>query len=690
MFNSCVLFFIVVSFAFSSVLKGQNNAAFTKNGNNIVEASCSEVSFRGGTSFYLNTTTVNSYGSAWYHKTLDLTQPFDLGFYIIINNLTSTGFQDIIEGVSFTMQTQGTNVIGAPEAGMGFGGIQPSVSVSLDMKHNLGEYDPDYPHLAIQSNGITDHSSAQNLSAPVNISPYIKNLAPPTAPEPLIMLQVFCKILWDPTTRTLTVLFDGTPMVSITKDLVATVFNGNPIVHWGFTCSQDYFVAAPPGDPAPSIRTPFVRFYFGKITPDFISNPRLDTCYTTPVLFRDNSIYDQNDVTNSINLARWYWEFGNGITSTLQNPLPQHYPGPGAYTLRYTVTNQIGCTVDTLVRKIKLGSKPQPDFSVTGTCEGVPSLFSDKTTVATGEPTFWNWTFANATPAASTEQHPAVIFDQPGMHDVSLVVTSEMRCVSDRITRTVEIKEQPQINFSYIKDCFRNIVFNSSVINNATIDRWHWSFGDGTGSSLAAPGHFYAADDTFAVSLTAVSANGCRSDTNTQLIPVKKIIAFAGNDTIVAAGQPLWLHAKVSSSHVSWSPPDFLSSNDIPDPIATLQHDQTYYLTVINEDGCTMKDTISIVVFAGPDIYVPSAFTPNGDGKNDVLKAVIPGIRTLHEFAIFNRWGQKVFGTQNPSLGWNGQLKGKPAEPGVYVWQVQITDFRGVTRYKKGTVTLIR
>ncbi|MBC7949069.1 MAG: gliding motility-associated C-terminal domain-containing protein [Chitinophagaceae bacterium] len=691
MLISRVLFFLWVTTLFGSLgLNAQNNNAFSKVGNNVVEAGCSEVSFRGTTLINGNVSTLTAYGAAWYHKTLDLSQPFDLGFYIIANNLTPAGNQVILEGFSFVLQRQGNSSIGGPERGMGFGGIQPSVALSFDMKHNIGENDPDFEHLTVQTNGVTDHNAPQNLTAPINISHLVKDVAPPTSPERLWVFQTFCKVLWNSTTKTMSVYFDGTLVLSVTNDFVSTIFNGNSIVNWGFTCAQEAFYAAPAGDPGGEFRVPLVRFYFGKITPDFISNPKLDTCYTTPIRYFDNSIYDQNDLTNSINLAKWYWDFGNGVTSTLRNPPPQHYPGPGEYTLRHTVTNQIGCTVDTLVRKIKLGSKPVANFSFTGTCEDDTSFFKDLSTATIGQPSFWNWSFANATPASSSLQDPATVFDQAGQHQVTLTVTSELRCVSDPVVKIVTMKGAPDIDYDFVKDCNGNVNFTSVLNNSANVNRWFWTFGDGQNSEQLHPSHFYSVDDTFSVTLRANSPDGCKSKSIAKLVPVKRVIAFAGNDTIVAAGQPLWIHARVSSSNVTWKPSDFLSSTDIPDPIATLEDDQVYYLTVVNEDGCTLTDTLRIVVFAEPDIFVPTAFTPNSDGKNDVLGITIPGTRELHEFSIFNRWGQKLFSTKNQGATWDGTIKGKSAEGGVYVWMVSLTDYRGVKRFRKGVVTLIR
>jgi gliding motility-associated-like protein len=90
-----------------------------------------------------------------------------------------------------------------------------------------------------------------------------------------------------------------------------------------------------------------------------------------------------------------------------------------------------------------------------------------------------------------------------------------------------------------------------------------------------------------------------------------------------------------------------------------------------------------------PGIYVPTAFTPNGDGLNDILRAVTFDA-DLKKFTIYNRWGEIVFTTTDANKGWDGLLKGEKQQTGVYVWYAEGTDFNNVPISIKGTTTLIR
>ncbi|MEI9807723.1 MAG: gliding motility-associated C-terminal domain-containing protein [Bacteroidota bacterium] len=102
----------------------------------------------------------------------------------------------------------------------------------------------------------------------------------------------------------------------------------------------------------------------------------------------------------------------------------------------------------------------------------------------------------------------------------------------------------------------------------------------------------------------------------------------------------------------SWSPATGLDNPYARTPYGILQDNQEYKVTVTTPEGCTGKDTIRVIVFKSTAIYVPTGFTPNDDGKNDILKPLYAGIKSLDYFKVYNRWGQTVFSTKNMSAGW--------------------------------------
>lgn len=171
---------------------------------------------------------------------------------------------------------------------------------------------------------------------------------------------------------------------------------------------------------------------------------------------------------------------------------------------------------------------------------------------------------------------------------------------------------------------------------------------------------------------------------------IPPIPAFAGNDTAIVLGQPLQLRATGGSVY-NWSPPTGLSNPNIGNPVATLSNDITYSVRVSIPIGCFAYDTINVkVFFTDPDIFVPTAFTPNGDGKNDKLKPIPVGVQSMDYFRVYNRYGQQVFNTTVIGEGWDGKINGTEQGTNTYTWYVQGTDYLGKRIFKKGTSTLIR
>ena len=187
---------------------------------------------------------------------------------------------------------------------------------------------------------------------------------------------------------------------------------------------------------------------------------------------------------------------------------------------------------------------------------------------------------------------------------------------------------------------------------------------------------------------------GCtKSSTTTILIKVfPKITADAGpRDTTIVRNQPLQLFGTGGQIYL-WSPATGLSNPNVQNPIARgLTDNIDYILKVSNAAGCYALDTISVTVYKiNPGLYVPNAFTPNGDGLNDIFRPIPIGMKQINYFKVFNRWGQLMFSTTDQHAGWDGKFRGRPQDPAVYVWIVEGVDFDGNTITQKGSMVLIR
>ena len=195
--------------------------------------------------------------------------------------------------------------------------------------------------------------------------------------------------------------------------------------------------------------------------------------------------------------------------------------------------------------------------------------------------------------------------------------------------------------------------------------------------------------------LFAYDTLGCpKPATDDVLITIlDEIVAFAGRDTSIIINQPLQLNATGGATYV-WTPSFGLSATNIPDPVVSFDEPTRgikYLLHAYNEAGCVDTTSINVMVFnTAPSIFVPTAFTPNKDRKNDVLRPIAVGIKQMEFFSIFNRWGQLVFTTKAHGNGWDGSINGKPQASGTYVWMVKATDYNNTPYFEKGTVVLIK
>lgn len=196
--------------------------------------------------------------------------------------------------------------------------------------------------------------------------------------------------------------------------------------------------------------------------------------------------------------------------------------------------------------------------------------------------------------------------------------------------------------------------------------------------------------------LNVTDGNGCKSlnTANVKITIRQPEKLFVGNDTTIAINQPLRLIAidvnNTGFTNYLWSPSYGLNDNSLKTPTAILDKDISYTVVANTSENCVGKDTINIKVYNGPEIYVPTAFTPDGNTTNDILKAFPVGLKEFKYFAVFNRYGQRVFYTTNSNIGWDGKVQGKSQNTGSYVWIAEGIDYKGNAVISRGTVILLK
>lgn len=299
----------------------------------------------------------------------------------------------------------------------------------------------------------------------------------------------------------------------------------------------------------------------------------------------------------------------------------------------------------------------------------------------------YQWT-ASSGEKVTSEKNPRV---QPLVSTQYYVVANLGKCQA-RDTVMVRIAPYPvsQAGADAII-CFGNRI---QLQGNVVGSTFNWSptaslFNANTIRPVAGP------SKTTSYVLSVSDTLGCPKTVNdTILVTVAPtVLANAGKDTAVLVNQPLQLNASGGVRYI-WSPETGLDDPSIFNPVAMLDarfDSITYKVRVFSAFGCYSDDEVVVRVFkSGPDIKVPSAFTPNGDGKNDVLRPVTLGITTLNYFRVYNRYGQLIFSTTDRGRGWDGSFNGVKQPAGTYVFSAEGSDYQGKTVFRKGTSVLIR
>ncbi len=221
--------------------------------------------------------------------------------------------------------------------------------------------------------------------------------------------------------------------------------------------------------------------------------------------------------------------------------------------------------------------------------------------------------------------------------------------------------------------------------------QFQWSPATGLDDATSASPLF--SPDTTTTYLLTITDGSCPSS-DAVTIYVYTLAIDAGKDTLIRKGDKVQLQATdpqgigISSWH--WSPPAGLDDPFRANPVAQPQQDQRYLVEAIASNGCTARDSLWVRVVGQTGIYVPNAFTPNGDGANDRLRPRVDGLQSFAYFKVYNRLGQEVFFTTDPQQGWNGQFGGRDQPPGMYVWELSAQVLGSPPERKKGVVWLIR
>jgi gliding motility-associated-like protein len=413
------------------------------------------------------------------------------------------------------------------------------------------------------------------------------------------------------------------------------------------------------------------------------------------VSFLDLSLSPTSTITNRY----WYFDDG-GAFSTLPavNYVYDHY---GLYFPSLYVKNARACVSDTMRKRVIVFGSPTADFSTPNKiCVGtsVPIMNSSQFGWGSTQFTQVMWDFGDGT--TSTLLTPTHSYQLPGTYTITLSVKSDSSCVIATKSRTIIVMGKPKADFTFNSRC----VNTSIQINNLTTigvgeggyGTVLWNFGNGQQSTLNNPTHIYSSTGTYTVSLI-VGGISCPQlqDTISKTIIVNSPRPDSTYPLVFASKLQLHtLRALAGGVSYVWTPSIGLShpTRAITDAYY-LPGDPSkifYTINIKDSSGCLIRDKQEVWVFEKPDVYAPTAFTPNKDGSNDLFIPFYINIKTLLSFRVFNRWGVCVFDTNNILEGWDGTIKGQRAPLETYSWTVECYDVNGKKIVRKGMVSLLR
>ncbi|MEZ4774227.1 MAG: PKD domain-containing protein [Bacteroidia bacterium] len=425
-----------------------------------------------------------------------------------------------------------------------------------------------------------------------------------------------------------------------------------------------------------------------------------DADFTSQQICEENQMIYTNlsSVVDNSAITRFLWSFHDGRTSGLSDPDP-FYWDPGIFQTKLNIWTEFGCA-DSITKNVTVFPNPVASFNMEPVCVLDSSHFLNQSwvdsTVTGDEIVSWTWDLGDGT-RTDTILHPVHAYQTSGFFPITLSVATDKGCTASR-TLELEIYPMPPApDFRHDTVCFSDQAFliAQSVPPTKRVE-WFYGINDQRpfqeGNSYVTPPLPYP--QTYYV--RAISDKECIGE------------KFAVDATLYQPGQaemiPSQWIAEIPNSLINfrisgnieveeyrWNFGDGAASLEA-EPAHEYQRPGKYEVIVdlIDRYGCEYQLSGVIEVKQVIGIYVPSAFSPNSDGFNDELTIGYHLISTM-DFQVYNRWGERVFATNELDFRWDGHgLSGQVLPEGVYVFHLEARDIHGTEILKSGTITIVR
>ncbi len=414
-------------------------------------------------------------------------------------------------------------------------------------------------------------------------------------------------------------------------------------------------------------------------------------CLGNPTPFTDSSLITVGTIT------RWNWNFGDGNTNTVQNP-GNTYAAPGTYLVTLQVISDSGCT-DNIVKSITINPESIVNFSYIPVCVGDTMKFKDLTTINPPDSIVsWFWDFGDGN--TSTLKNPSHVYvGNTQTYLVRLTVTSKFGCINDTL---IPVSHLPVPVFNYGPQLFAycekdpvQFYDSSTIAPPSSIVGWEWYFRDGYNSFIQNPVHTYDSAGSYKVKIRITTSDGCvfyDSLPAPIIIYPNPIANFDPIPNSVSVFRPEVYFNNTSSGATNWSWSfgdgttgfGFDPTHLYPNVVGTFSATQYAY----SDFGCVDSITKNIIIKDEFTLYVPNSFTPEKETNNEFR---VYGYQIKnYSIKIFNRWGELIFESNDPSEAWDGTYNGTKCEMDVYVYQIISRDLKGNDYEKTGHINLIR
>lgn len=492
----------------------------------------------------------------------------------------------------------------------------------------------------------------------------------------------------------------GSKLINITSG--ATVINDNITSHY-INYGDGTVVFMNPHN------TTYTYANYGTYTLKYVAKGSVgcisDTAYST-VVVKDKptlSIAYNNDAcnnkiftltataaVNASTITNYTWLKDGVVVLTNSNILTQNNAA-GTYIYKLVATANTGCISDTVIQSVTVEKYPTTLFTAVSGCVGKNILLTN-TSINNNILGAITYTWITSDGQTSNAVLPNFSFVTSGTKIIQLKTNTQNNC-ADSTSKTITIDDFPKANFNITEACLGKKI---TIENNSLgATNYAWQTSNGELSIATVPDFIFSTAGNYTISLTVATPNNCSDAINKSIsIQAVKLFTKPAIDTNALVNQPMQLSITGASTYI-WQPSvGNLQLSNSPTPIFTATQTGTYPLLIegTTVGGCKGSASININVFAANNyVWIPNAFTPNGDGLNDKIKITCSGLQSLTNFTLYNRYGEIVY-TQNTcnAKGWDGIFKGIAQPIGAFVYYWTGVDFRGKAVSGKGTVMLVR